>query len=354
MENNKLIFDYEDKTGSWNATVEITSDNDTRYIDEVDESTQDEISAAILKGYEYGMTGAGDTWSFSYDITLDDEDVPFYMLSDTTQEMIVNAMKDGSYSGEINETDEKTYELSAESLELDSDYVTGVLIATDVNDRDNKKTVGFEYNVEAGDIILHQYSKPGWMTGSSYEIDPDPVFTKSENISTISDFIEDEAETFKDTELDKMAENRFECTKGQQGYVITDSKTGVVFSIGDPEKRITVGGPAYDRKPYSLKTWTPERIEDYANVIGYLANQSQCESIDYAMVSYGNCDKENFDFRIYNDADKRAMKNAIVKRLSADFLPIKKKSLSDVKKEVAEKKPENGNTGSAKNKMNGR
>lgn len=338
MEDNKLIYDHLKKTGSWNAAVQVTSDSDTRYIDGVDESIQDEISASILKGYERGLTSSKDSWVFSGFFTLAGEDVPFYELSDSTKKEIVNAMKDGSYSGEINETNEKTYELSAESLELDSDYVTGVLIATDINDSHNKKTVGFEYNVEVGDLILHQYSKPGWMTGSSYEIETDPVFTDSGNIKTIADFIENESETFKDNELDKRAANRFECTRGQQGYVITDSKTGVVFSIGDPEEKITVGGPAYERKPYSLNSWTPERIEDYTNVIGYLANQSQCESIDYAMVSYGNCDKENFDFRMYNDADKRAMKNAIIKRLSADLLPAKKKSLSQVKKEIEEKK----------------
>lgn len=351
---NKIIYDHLKKTGSWNAVVQVTSNADTRYIDGVDKNIQDEISASILKGYERGLTSSKDSWVFSGFFTLADEDVPFYELSDSTREEIINAMKDGSYSGEINETDEKTYELSAESLELDSDYVTGVLIAADVNDSTNKKAVGFEYNVEVGDLILHQYSKPGWLSGSSYEIEPDPVFTDSGNIKTIADFIENEAETFRDSELDKRAANRFECTKGQQGYVITDSKTGVVFSIGDPEKRITVGGPAYERKPYSLKKWTPERIEDYTNVIGYLASQSLSESIDYAMVSYGNCDKENFDFRMYNDADKRAMKNAIIKRLSADLLPVQKKSLADVKKAVAEKKAENENDGPVKNKTNGR
>lgn len=337
MEDNNLIYNHLKKTGSWNAAVQVTSDADTRYIDDVDESIQDEINASILKGYERGLTSSKDSWVFSGYFTLAGEDVPFYELSDSTKKKIVNDMKNGSYSGEINETDEKTYELSAESLELDSDYVTGALIATDITDSANKKAVSFEYNVEVGDLILHQYSKPGWMTGSSYEIETDPVFTDSGNIITIADFIENEAETFRDRELEKRAVNRFECTRGQQGYVITDSKTGVVFSIGDPEERITVGGPAYERKPYSLNAWTSERIEDYANVIGYLANQSQCESIDYAMVSYGNCDKENFDFRMYNDADKRAMKNAIIKRLSADLLPAKK-TLSQVKKQVSEKK----------------
>lgn len=337
MEDNKLIYNHLKKTGSWNAAVQVTSDADTRYIDDVDESIQDEINASILKGYERGLTSSKDSWVFSGYFTLAGEDVPFYELSDSTKKKIVNDMKNGSYSGEINETDEKTYELSAESLELDSDYVTGALIATDITDSANKKAVSFEYNVEVGDLILHQYSKPGWMTGSSYEIETDPVFTDSGNIITIAAFIENEAETFRDRELEKRAENCFECTRGQQGYVITDSKTGVVFSIGDPEERITVGGPAYERKPYSLNSWTPERIEDYTNVIGYLANQSQCESIDYAMVSYGNCDKKNFDFRMYNDADKRAMKNAISKRLSADLLPAKK-TLSQVKKQVAEKK----------------
>lgn len=230
-----------------------------------------------------------------------------------------------------------TYTLSSEYLELDSEYVIGTVIATDVNDSANSKSVGFEYDTEVGYLALRKYSEPSWISGSCYEIEPDNIFTDERNIGTVADFIENESENFKKHELDKRAAHRFKCTQGHHGYIITDSKNGVQFSIGDPKERISVGGPAYDRKPYSLNAWTPERIEDYANVIGYLASQSQCESIDYAIISYGNCDKETFDFRIYNDADKREMKNAIIKRLSADLLPAKKK-LSEIKQSVALKK----------------
>lgn len=90
------------------------------------------------------------------------------------------------------------YKLSIENLQLDDVYVLGTLIATDVHNPDNKKETSFEYNTDVGDLLLHSYSKPGWITGSSYEIPADEIFTDYNNVRIVADFIEISSENFKD------------------------------------------------------------------------------------------------------------------------------------------------------------
>lgn len=94
-----------------------------------------------------------------------------------------------------------TYILSVEDLWFDDVYVFGALIATDVNNSENTKETTFEYNTDIGDLLLHSYSKPGWITGSCYEVEPDAVFTDYKNIRVVADFIEFVAENFKEKSI---------------------------------------------------------------------------------------------------------------------------------------------------------
>lgn len=127
--------------------------------------------------------------------------------------------------------------------------------------------------------------------------------------------------------LEKTFENRFECIPGYHEYLIVDNKQQVEISIGDPNE-------LFD----SLDGNITDGIDNYAEVVEDIAEKAEYENIDDLIVEFGSGDRNTFDFNEYTDEDKAQMKAAIKERLTADFLPIQKKSLSDVQKSIAEKK----------------
>lgn len=141
---------------------------------------------------------------------------------------------------------------------------------------------------------------------------------------------------------ENTSDKRFECIPGYHEYLIVDNEKQIEISIGDPNE-------LFD----SLDGHIADGIDNYAEVVEDIAERAGYENIDDLVVAFGSGDSNSFDFNEYTDEDKAEMKAVIKERLSADFLPAKKKSLSQVKKTVAEKKG-TSEYKEAKSKDNGR
>lgn len=151
---------------------------------------------------------------------------------------------------------------------------------------------------------------------------------------------------------------QFECYPGYYEFIVRDNKNEVEFSIGDPTELV------YD-------TYETDNEEPTKDEILYNINCISDDTVDMMYDDYQMNDGKgfqaydynnqpvDFDFTNYTETEREAMKAAIKEGLMQSYLPAKentseKKTLSDIKKEVAEKKAENGNAGPAKNKTNGR
>ena len=81
--------------------------------------------------------------------------------------------------------DTKIKNIEVYGLEIDRDdpnYVVGVLVV-------NEEEFPFEYNIHEGGYEVHNYSKPGWYTGSSYE-KPLPKIFNERNWDLIDETIQ--------------------------------------------------------------------------------------------------------------------------------------------------------------------
>ena len=100
-----------DGSGWWSVEWDLTLDGEEIGFDDLSESTQEHIADSILDGYLQGEIAEWDDdeetenygwWVARFDISVEDNDrVRFEDLSETSQEQISNAIKDGYVSGEI-------------------------------------------------------------------------------------------------------------------------------------------------------------------------------------------------------------------------------------------------------------
>lgn len=149
-------------------------------------TSYDEMNKVLSEIYDYPIEKAAD---FSLEETI--EKFSSYMQRITEKMVREYEMTTAEEiaSCRINGTDGKTYELSTEPLAFDGDYVTGVLVATDVNDSDNKKTVGFKCKVE--------FQDDDRVTVPSYEVEPDTIFfANAKNLRVIEYSIVTQSEYF--------------------------------------------------------------------------------------------------------------------------------------------------------------
>lgn len=142
---------------------------------------RESIEQAILQGETYGdIFGDGPAWGFSFEGTLEGEDIDWDDLSEVSQEHIVHGILEDEWrQGEICES--QCMNLTVSDFELSDDgYITGKITLDD-------DTCAFEYKVDTEEVSLHKYTAPGWLTGSSYETKlPDAI---SENIEAIVDAV---------------------------------------------------------------------------------------------------------------------------------------------------------------------
>ena len=90
---------------------------------------------------------------------------------------------------------ERDFVINVNVLEHEGEYLGGEIMVSG-ND-ENVQTCSFDYNIETGSIELHKYSEPGWLTGSSYEIEVPELI--SDNIDTVFGVIEEKADEYLET-----------------------------------------------------------------------------------------------------------------------------------------------------------
>lgn len=98
-------------SGWWSVQWDLTLEGEEIRFDDLSETTQEHIADSILDGYLQGEIAEWDDdaetetygwWVARFDISVEDNDrVRFDDLSETSQEHIANAIKDGYVSGEI-------------------------------------------------------------------------------------------------------------------------------------------------------------------------------------------------------------------------------------------------------------
>lgn len=119
---------------------------------------------------------------------------------------------------------------------------------------------------------------------------------------------------------------RFECEFSGAGdeLIFRDNKKDTELSIFDAEEEILDGDKL-----------TEKEIADNINAF----SESTINSL-YEQSKLGVLDDDDIDFSKYSLVDRAAMKTAIREALQEKYLPERsdKKTLSDVKKNVAEKK----------------
>lgn len=100
-----------DGSGWWSVEWDLTLEGEEISFDDLSESTQEHIADSILDGYLQGEIAEWNEdeetedygwWVARFDISVEDNDrVRFEDLSETSQEQISNAIKDGYVSGEL-------------------------------------------------------------------------------------------------------------------------------------------------------------------------------------------------------------------------------------------------------------
>lgn len=170
---------------------------------------REHIEQNVLNGETYGdIFGDGPTWEFSFEGTLEGEDIDWNDLSEVSQEHIVHGILENEWrQGEISEY--QYMNLTVSDFELSDDgYITGKITLDD-------ETCAFEYKVDTEEVSLHKYTAPGWLTGSSYETKlPDAI---SENIEAIVDAVLEAVTDFEPerSSLDDLINAAGEPTSGE-------------------------------------------------------------------------------------------------------------------------------------------
>ena len=172
---------------------------------------RESIEHEILSGSTCGeIFGDELTWGFSFEGTLDGQDISWDDLSEESQEHIVHGILEEDWrQGEICEN--SCFDLTVDDFEISDDgYITGSIALPNA-------FCAFEYNIATEDLSFHKYTQPGWLTGSSYETElPKDISDNIEAITeaameAITDFMDEQEKT---TSLDDLIAAAGEPTAG--------------------------------------------------------------------------------------------------------------------------------------------
>lgn len=328
--NTLDVIDNATKTVSWSGMVKVfDSERDKRFhtLSEVDDTTANEICSQITKNVDSGVSQDGRSWVLNAEIKINDEDAYLYDLTDEAKRRIADAIKSGIKEDEFKADFKKTYRVSVFCVAKDYDprFMFGSIKAINVDDEHDVENGCFQYKLRS-----NNQDTPGLEPGhlsDFWSAEPEKGFFYR-NYPAYQPLIVERAEEILRNEAHRMrttySNNRYTLTVESVSRVPSDPDNfiGTITAMNENDsndvKRAAFkydktdddlafcDSSALDRWPVSV-AFTKQYAETLANKFFYI--NMDCYRLITTEVEYFQMDEH-----------------------------IHKKTISDVKKSVAEKR----------------